>query len=372
MSEDLSVHVISHLDGFKDLASDWTGLLSRSTSRDIFLTWEWQYQWTKVFLGDNRLRILLFLDRHQRVRGIAPFYIRPRGNYILTRCREVAFLGTEEVCPGYLDVLAEPAYQRKVWHRLYRFLFQEAADDWDILTLERIPAESSGIDALMELFQEAGKVVEVLEPAACPTIRLPRLREDLTRTWSANRRYTVQRKQRALARAGFARYRHIDKGPDVPVAFDAIVELHEKRWMAKGESGAFTRPRFAAFHRALVPVLAEKGWLSLSLLTLDDRPLAGIYGFVYENRYYFYLSGFDPDIAPHASPGMLLLARRIEQAIDEGLDRIDLLHGDVEYKRRWATDIRRTLTIRAYNRSARSGCAKFLDGMKQAIKVAVR
>jgi CelD/BcsL family acetyltransferase involved in cellulose biosynthesis len=286
MSHRLSIRIVTSLGEFRCLASDWTDLLHLSESRGIFLTWEWLYQWTRQYLGGNGLWILVVVDEDNRVRGIAPFYIRRVLPNHVMGYREIAFLGTEEVCSSYLDVIAEPAYKRTVVQHLYQFLFQEAADEWDVLTLEEIPAESSIIETLMGSFEEAGKVIEIRKSTCCPVIHLPRICADYRRTLSANSRYNLQRKHKALERLGMVSYRHIQKGPEVGQTFDSFVRLHEKRWTIKGAGGgAFHRERFLAFHQDLVKVFEEKGWLSLSLLTIDDRPVAGIYGFVYEDTY---------------------------------------------------------------------------------------
>jgi CelD/BcsL family acetyltransferase involved in cellulose biosynthesis len=156
-------------------------------------------------------------------------------------------------------------------------------------------------------------------------------------------------------------------------AFDSIIGLHEARWTKVGASGgAFSRERFRVFHQDIVKTLEKKGWLSLSLLNIDDRPIAGIYGFVYHGTYYFYLPGFEPTIAPHASPGMLLLAHRIEQAVEEGDGLFDLLQGRTDYKERWANDIRRSVTIRGYNRHSRAFLLKVVESAKQAVKIFMR
>lgn len=373
MSGELSIRVVGSLDEFERLASDWTALLQTSESRGIFLTWEWLYEWTKQYLGGNRLLILVVIDETGRIRGIAPCYIRSVLPHRGVGYRELAFLGTEEVCSSHLDIIAASACKRLIWHRLYRFLFQEAADEWDVLTLEEIPSTSTTIGALLDVFEEAGKVIEILKTTGCPVISLPRSLAAFRKTLSATRRYTLQRKYKALERLGCVSYRHFQKGPDVLQAFDALVRLHEMRWANRDAGrGAFRRERFSAFHRRLVTRFEENGWLSISLLTLDDRPVAGIYGFVYGDTYYFYLPGFDPRAAPQASPGMLVLSRRIEQAIGEGLDFFDLLQGDAAYKTAWADGVRRSLTLRAYNRRTRALLLKVAESVKQAIKIAVR
>jgi CelD/BcsL family acetyltransferase involved in cellulose biosynthesis len=373
VSRELSIRVVTTLDEFGRLAPDWSDLLRTSESRGIFLTWEWLYEWGKQYLGDNRLLILIVMDEASRMRGIAPFYVRSVQRRLGGGYRELAFLGTEEVCSSHLDLIAARVHKRSVWQRLYWFLFEEATSEWDVMTLEEIPAESTTIGALLETWDEAGKVIDIVKTSGCPLMLLPGSVTDFRTTVSASRRYSLRRKQKALARLGLVSYRHIEKGPEVQQAFDAFVRLHEQRWKDNGAGGgAFHRQRFLAFHRQFVKRIEENGWLSISLLTLDERPVAGIYGFVYGNIYYYYLPGFDPDAAPRASPGMLLLYRRIEQAIEEGLGSFDFLQGETGYKAVWAGEIRRSLTLRAYNRRGRAVLLKLAQCAKQAAKIAVR
>lgn len=373
MPGELSIRVVRTLDEFARLAPDWTDLLRVSECRGIFLTWEWLYEWAKQYLGDDRLLILLLTDKAGRMRGIAPFYVRAVQRRLGAGYRELAFLGTEEVCSSHLDLIAARTQKRSVWQCVYRFLLEEATNEWDVMTLEQIPADSTTIGTLLQMWNDAGKVIDIVETSGCPLMHLPRSVTDFRATLSASRRYTLRRKQRALERIGLVSYRHIEKGPEVRQAFEAFVRLHEERWTDNGAGGgAFHRKRFLAFHRQFVTRIEENGWLRISLLTLDERPVAGIYGFVYGNTYYYYLPGFDPGTAPRASPGMLLLSRRIEQAIEEGLEIFDFLQGETDYKTAWAGEIRRSVTLRAYNRHGRAVLLKLAECAKQAVKIAVR
>jgi CelD/BcsL family acetyltransferase involved in cellulose biosynthesis len=121
-----------------------------------------------------------------------------------------------------------------------------------------------------------------------------------------------------------------------------------------------------------VQVLSERGRVSIDLLKLNDQPLAAIYGLIYQGVYYYYLPGLDPAPLSKASPGMLLLHHRIEQAICDGEHTVDLLQGAEPYKLECATDLRRSLTWRYYNRHARAIGLKLLESAKQAVKILMR
>ena len=372
MSAPLTIRAVTSLEEFKGLAQEWEQLQRTVPGHSLFLTWEWLYYWAKHYLGQNQLRILLAFDGHERLVGIAPFYLHATRKLGLIPVRELRFLGSETVCSAYLDIIASERDKRSVCRSLYRYLFNDARREWDILTLSEVPAESSTLDLWNELFDEAGKVGEVIGTTCCPVIHLPGDVDAYRTGLGRSRRYTLQRKTKSLQRAGRIQYSSATSPAEVEAAFESVVALHQQRWSPRPGGGVFSNERAKRFHRDIVGVLSERGRVSIDLLSPDGRLIAGIYGFVYQGVYYFYLPGFAPDVIPKASPGLLLLHHRIEQAICGGERMVDLLQGAQPYKLEWSDDIQRSITLRYYNRSVRTVALKLLESGKQAAKILLR
>lgn len=372
MSAALTIRVVTSLEELKGLACEWERLLRTVPGHSIFLTWEWLYYWAKHYLGGNRLRILLAFDERERLVGIVPFYLRNGQAPGLFSLRDLRFLGSEAVCSSYLDVIANEQHKPAVLQSLYRYLFNDARGEWDILTLSEVPAESSTLDLWNELFAEAGKVGEVVSMTCCPVIRLPGDVDTYRAGLGRTRRYTLQRKLKCLQGAGRMEYSRVTRPAEIDAAFESMVVLHQQRWSSRPGGGVFAPERSRQFHREIVQALSERDRVSIDLLSLDGRPISAIYGFVYGGVYSFYLPGFDPEVLPKASPGFLLLHHRIEQAICDGERTVDLLQGVQPYKFEWSNDSRRLVTVRYYNRSARAVALTLLKGAKQAVKVWVR
>ncbi|MBS0170980.1 MAG: GNAT family N-acetyltransferase [Nitrospira sp.] len=370
----LTIRAVTSLKEFKGLACEWEQLLHSVPGHSVFLTWEWLYYWSKHYLGDGCLKILLAFDDRERVVGIAPFYARRTGipGLGFNWFREWRFLGSDGVGSSYLDLIASGHHKPALLQSLSRYLFTDARNEWDILTLSDMPAESTTLDLWNEWFGETGKVGEMTATACCPVIRLPGTVDAYRAGLGRNTRYTLQRKTKCLQQAGDIRYRRATSPAEVEAALESLMTLHQQRWTARADGGVFAKEMPKRFHREVVQVLSERGRVSLDWLELEGRPIAAIYGFVYGDTYDFYLPGFDPAAVPRSSPGMLLLHHRIEQAIRDGVKTIDLLQGAQPYKLAWATDLRRLMTLRVYNRSARAVTLKLLESAKQAIKILVR
>lgn len=367
----LTVRCVRDFDGLYTLRQAWTQLAAVSSPGNLFATWHWQAAWARHYLSPGQLHVVLVYDG-PALAGIAPFYIRQSVPDRGVRCREIRLLGTEEVCSSYLDVLSVPARRAEVVACLYRYLFEEAADQWDVLTLAELPCESPSVDAWHRLFAEDGKVLELSGFTACPVVDTAQGWTEIWRKIGRGARYNLSRKAKyaqGLGDLAFERYTDPD---GIARHWDEYVTLHGMRWTAQGQEGAFASRRFAAFHGEMSRTLAERGWAVLDFLSLNGERIAAIYGFDYHGIYSFYLPAMNPQAAPKASPGSLLLAHGIERAATEGRQVFDLLQGTAEYKMVWADRVRRSLTVRGYNRSLRAAAWMALQGMKQTIKVAVR
>lgn len=368
----LLVRVVDDLPSFHALADQWRAVHRDSDNSSLFLTWEWLYHWTTHYLGENRLWILLFMDAEQQVRGIAPFYVRRTrlgwwGSY-----REVAFLGSRGVGSTYLDVIAAREDKPSVLACLCDYLFQ-ASQEWDLVTLAHLPAESATVDVLHDRFNAAGKVLAIVDHIAYPTMDLPACVAVYREALRPSLRRTLQRKRRYLEQQGTVTYWEVAGEDDVCAALDTFSELHNKRWATRSrQGGAFRDGRFRAFHAALARAFHAQGWFDLSFLCLNGSPLAAIYGYRYEGTYHYYLPGFDPEQAAKGSPGMLLLAHRIEQAIEEGCRRFDFLQGAAAYKMTWAQRSSRCLSLRLYNRTGSALAVHLLDSIKRGAKILLR
>jgi hypothetical protein len=80
---------------------------------------------------------------------------------------------------------------------------------------------------------------------------------------------------------------------------------------------------------------ADKGWLRMHLLYVNDRPSAYWWGTVYGKTFHSVAMGYDPGLARY-SPGMFLVVRVIESLCGGesggGVETVDFGLGDAQYK----------------------------------------
>jgi len=87
----------------------------------------------------------------------------------------------------------------------------------------------------------------------------------------------------------------------------------------------------ATFFREVAEGFLASGRLRLAFLSTQGVDVASVFQFRTDGALLLYNSGYDP-AHREASPGLVLIARSIGQAVDEGCAEYDFLRGTERYK----------------------------------------
>ena len=114
----------------------------------------------------------------------------------------------------------------------------------------------------------------------------------------------------------------------------------------RGEA-ILARPEITRFYTEVAEWAAERGWLRLSFLRLDDTPIAFAFGLEHDAVYYDLKLGFDPGYA-RFGPGVLLMEDRIRHAFNTSIKRFEFL-GDAErHKLDWTDEVHVKQRLQAF------------------------
>ena len=157
---------------------------------------------------------------------------------------------------------------------------------------------------------------------------------ELPATWDAylaglsgKDRHELRRKLRR-AEAGRPRIEVARTPAAMAALMDGFVALHRRSKVGKAR---FMDEPMEAFFRDMGRELAAAGLAALWMLWLEERPAAALLCLEQGGAVNLYNSGFDPE-ARAMSPGVVLIARTIEDAIARGFRRYDFLRGEEPYK----------------------------------------
>jgi CelD/BcsL family acetyltransferase involved in cellulose biosynthesis len=313
----MRIEHFSSWDGLPIGEAGWNRLVERCRAPVPFATWQFQTIWARAF-ARGPLHLLAAQDGTGEWVGVLPLYeASDPGGPVLR------LVGGTDVA-DYLDLIAVAGREEEVWKALLPPLAELA---WHTVDLRPVPAGSPTAALLPNLAAAAGLTARVEVEERCPVIRLAESWDGYLAALSGKDRHELRRKLRR-AEAGRPRV-EVARSPEaVGLLMADFLALHRRSKVGKAR---FMDEAMEAFFREVGAALAGAGRAALWMLWLDERPAAALFCLEQAGAVSLYNSGFDPE-ARAMSPGVVLIARTIQDAIARGFRWYDFLRGEEAYK----------------------------------------
>lgn len=226
-------------------------------------------------------------------------------------------------------------------------LVQDAAHDArGALVLSGIPASRDPQSVLASLIAALDGRYELR--AVDTTVRWVASLSGGLEGWLARRSPSFRRNLRSASRKGAERrvaFERIDvRSENVGAFYQRVLEIESTSWKAAGGTGV-DQGSMLAFYRDMLPRIATRGGLRAVLARHAGRDVGYLYGAVVGDHFRGLQMSGDKSLA-QLSLGNLLQREMIAGLCEEGVRAYDL-GARSEYKRRWAEEGLRTLTILA-------------------------
>lgn len=195
---------------------------------------------------------------------------------------------------------------------------------WHKLTLDFLPPEEAALWSQMHHSQ-----------AIAPYLRLPPCFDDLLATFTKKRRYKVRAALSAAAAAG-ATFEVAECRKVRQRLLDDLFALHDRRTRELDRASSIADPEVRSMHARLA---AGSEAARLFALSIQGKPIAVLYGFVFQQRFAYYQVADDPKYSA-LSPGAVLLSCVIQWCCENSLEELDFLQGNEDYKFHWTKQSR--------------------------------
>ncbi len=297
---------------------EWDSVLFAAERPSPFLSRQFLLPWARAFAA-GRPRLVGRWEDGGRARGLV-FLCRRAGS------PGWELMGGEDVADS-LDAAVEKGAEAGFWEaflRSSRDLLSEGP-----LFLPNIVSGAPVLAVLPRLCGALGYALSVAESDRSPFVPLPPTVEGYVGALGKKERHELRRK---LRRAGEAL-----PGLSMRVAgtrdalsrdFPSFVGLHRR---SHADKRGFMDDRMEGFFREAAEAFLDAGWLRLAFLSSGTEDVAAVFQFAWRGALMLYNSGFDPG-RREASPGLVLVARCIEDAIGQGMREYDFLRGRERYK----------------------------------------
>jgi CelD/BcsL family acetyltransferase involved in cellulose biosynthesis len=284
----------------------------------VFLTHEWFLSWWDNLCSQGHLDSYLVRDEKDRLLGIAP---------LMKKKQTLFFLASEEVT-DYCDFICLQGKEKQVVHALLDYITQQQ-DVIQQMELIHIQEDSPSLNIFSNLASEVGLFCRIKESEVTPRLKLPSSYEDYLSSLPRKSRHELRRKIRRLEQIDKFDIRILKDPEGLRESLKTFIHLHKKSspekhnfWKTQGMEGFFSDVTIN---------LAKQGWAELLLLCLEDRTIAALLNFTYEDEVAFYNVAYEQEFSSK-SPGFYLFHHSIQQAIQEKKKTVDFLRGSEKYK----------------------------------------
>lgn len=321
-----TVNITLHttVDAFDALRPEWNELLARSAIDTVFSTWEWQSHWWNAY-QPGELLIVAARTPDGRLVGLAPWFIetKAKGERVLRG------IGCVDVT-DYVDTIVDRDCQVEVYTQFARCLVDNRAL-YDRINLCNLPAHSPTLNLFIDILTQHGFAAERAPQEVCPVICLPDTWDAYLSRLDKKERHELRRKLRRADGAGTVENYTVGDDHNLAAELETFLSMMAESAPYKKEFLADARND--AFFRSVMPVMYACGWLKLHFLKINGEYAATYLNLDYHKRALVYNSGLRQKFMEY-SPGIVLLAENIREAIEQGYELFDFLRGNEDYKYR--------------------------------------
>ena len=329
-------------DLWQQVAPHWQRLLEETGETSAFLSEAWVGCWLRHFGEQTGANALLWSTADGAPVGcVLRSSGRTRMGPFPVSQSYLNASGVSQIGCEHNDVLVVDAYRSRVLDDLASAWLDERTDEYALFGVRK-----STFDELLSRWPTPTWDGYHSES---PYVDLNEIRasgEDYLMSLSGNSRSQIRRSLRL--------YEQQLGEPTVDVAASTeeaqawlteLIGLHETRWLAKGEVGAFSTEAARNFYRGLIEectgvTSADRLRVDLVRIRFGSEVVGVLLNLSFRSRVSFYQSGLQYDDDGRLKPGLVTHALAIRHYLGTDADEYDFLGGEassVRYKRSLAT-----------------------------------
>ena len=314
---------------------EWNELLSRSNADALFLSWEWQATWWKVFSDPENMTLHIFAATASdgKLIGLAPLYsstvttkkIKTNRLQFIGNC----WRGKATMLTELLDFIVDKSNSKNITRDLCVDIFSQ--EHWDEFILPYLSLQSETYQSLIENKLYSKCYFRHAEKYNSYYLNTQGEFKKYTENLGKNTRLKLINRRALFEKLGNTTYERM-LSDNIDDKFDLLNNLHSKRW---------TKPVFDGdrllFNSTIAKLMAKKNCLNFSTLSIDNEPVSIQYNYVVNQHNYNIQAGFDEEFHNKISLGYLHFGYEIEASFHEKINVYDFLAGEgknTQYKER--------------------------------------
>lgn len=333
----------------------WSYMLDKCP-HSFFLSWGWISTWINSLPTDSDINLIVGYIREKPI--ISFFICRNKSlRHGLFPTRQLSLNTSantyfDSLCIEYNSILVDSSFDFQLKHIIESIPLH----NWDEFLLHGItPDYIDKIDIFKNIYSKKFNII-IDGNINSFYVDLKKIRENkinYLQLISSNKRQQIRRSIKQYEKKGKIQIRQAESSDEALYMLDRLAELHQKEWVKRGMTGAFSNSYFYQFHKKLIKNRFHDNEIQLLHIFNKNMTLGYIYNFVYKKTVLFYQSGFNYLPKNIYRPGLVSHYFAINYNIKKNYYTYDFLAGDSQYKKSLATGSTMLLWVRIQKKRKR-------------------
>lgn len=307
---------------------------------------QWLGPWWRQFGAGKQPQVLVARDATGTIRGLLPLYREFSG----APGRTLSMIGDGQACSDHVSVLASKEDAESIASAMGSHLAQTASDSdhgWDLIDIDGVVEGDRAMESFARGLKSGGSVLHAQSRMSVWFKPKDKSWDEHLKHYGKTQRRKMRRMREKIEDSGCIEKVVAQTDADIDASLAALIEMHQRRWESVGQPGSYADKNFQQFVFDAAKAFLASGNLYLSALKHEGRVIGAELNFIGGNRIsYSYSAGYDVDAA-ELEPGRLIAIDTLLNLYRNDLVGVDYMRGDEEYKRRFSTESRRLLRLRA-------------------------
>ncbi|MBY0124251.1 GNAT family N-acetyltransferase [Bacillus sp. S/N-304-OC-R1] len=359
----MEVIIHKHIDALYKIIPEWETLNEEFHEVTVFQDKNWlKSWWDHKSRQENITPYLIEIKEGNEVIGIIPFY-HSIINLAIFQIRVLKPIGSES--SDYLLPLLSKKYSPDV---LLSCAFEKIYEDrfsWDYIEWKAVPEESFFDKYFNNLRLTKPKWINRKRSVACPFLMLKGDIENIKLKFNKSLLKEVLTKKRQLIKKGELKYSKVVSEQEIEPVMNMLFKLHCERWANTDTPSEFRHKEQRDYALLAAKSLFKSNLLQLSFLSLNKEIISIEFGMFDGKKSYLYIPSMNTKYKKY-SPSHLLTYHLIMDAYKEGVEIVDFLRGDEEYKQKWGTINKYNVNYHIFNYTMKSMLIKNFYHIKES------
>jgi CelD/BcsL family acetyltransferase involved in cellulose biosynthesis len=328
----MRIMLVKETEEFLKIKEEWQTLCDDlGNSISAFASFEWYETWWRHYSAGATLHMITMWDADKLV-GIAPLVLRRvtiHGLPLTALC----FIENNQSLNN--DFIVAPAARAMFLHEVLRHFFAQSAQ-WDVVVFKNIPDTSVNCGALLKILDKNGqKWLKTPTWFDSPYLVPTGTWVDFLASRTTRTRKSLRNIQNGMVKSGDVSVVNIRTWEEFLIVKDEVFSVARRSW-AQDRGDSMASPTNEAFFNDLGYVFAQKGWLSLWILRVNNKMVAIEFHVKAYAKEHAMRSHYLPEFAS-LSPGTYLEMQIIKNAFEdtEKVCVYDFCGSFENYKKKW-------------------------------------